>query len=170
MVSGKSSEVVLLLGSNIGHREHWLLKAMEGLKESAGSIKAVSQIYESEPWGFDAEKPFLNQAVKLDTELGPRSLLHTIWTIEHDLGRRRGSEKFSSRNIDVDILTWGDKMFWTKKLQVPHIQLQNRKFALIPLVELCSGAKHPLLNKTYFDLLMECNDTTWVRPAVPSHV
>ena len=159
-----------MLGSNVGNREHWLSSALENLKESAGTISGLSQIYESEPWGFEADIPFLNQAVKLSTELGPRSLLHTIWKIEHDLGRRRGSEEYASRNIDIDILTWGDKIFWTKKLQVPHIQLQNRKFALLPLVELCGKQKHPLLNKTYSELLLACNDTTWVKPFVPSHV
>ena len=169
-MQARSSEVVLLLGSNIGDRESRLQKAKDRLRELAGVVSASSIIYESEPWGFDAETPFLNQAIMLNTDLGPRTLLQTVWKIEKELGRERVSDGYSSRTIDIDILTWWDKIVWTTKLQIPHIQLQNRKFALLPLTELQGGKKHPLLNKTYRELLLECEDTTWVKPFVPSHV
>lgn len=170
MVENRSSEVILLLGSNIGDREKWLAKGVESISDKLGEVTDLSLIYESEPWGFSADQSFLNQAVKVQTTMGPRSILHAIWEIERDLGRVRFDEGYSSRTIDIDILTWENRIFWTRKLQVPHVQIQNRRFALMPLAEICGEQIHPILSESYEELLRICPDQTWVKPFVSAHV
>ena len=169
MVQNQHSEVVLLLGSNIDDRENWLAKGVDTISKNLGDVTECSSIYESEPWGFSAKKPFLNQAVKVRTSTGPRSMLHAIWDMERVLGRVRSDGSYSSRTIDIDILTWENRIFWTRRLQVPHVQIQNRKFALRPLVELCGEQIHPVLSESYEELLRICPDQTWVKPFVPTH-
>ena len=170
MIRNKRSEVILLLGSNIGERADWLSKAIVSIAGKLGEVVNCSSIIESEPWGFEANQSFLNQAVKVKTFLGPRSILHGIWEIEKSLGRIRSDGTYESRTIDIDILTWENRIFWTRKLQVPHIHIQNRRFALMPLIELAAKEKHPVLNKSYEDLLKVCPDRTWVKPFAPFHV
>ena len=159
-----------MLGSNLGKREKWISSAIQQMDSFIGCVDSVSKIYESEPWGFEAEQPFLNQAVKVRSDLGPRSLLVAIQQIEGSLGRTRDTLEYASRTIDIDILTWQNRIFWTRKLQVPHIQLQHRKFALLPLIELIGDGQHPLLKKSYTQLLDDCTDSTWVKPYEPQHV
>jgi 2-amino-4-hydroxy-6-hydroxymethyldihydropteridine diphosphokinase len=170
MVKNPCSEVILLLGSNIGERDNWLAEALESVSNRLGGVIQSSGIYETEPWGFSANQSFLNQAVKLKTSLGPRSILHGIWEIERALGRVRSDGTYSSRTIDIDILTWEHRIFWTKKLQVPHIHIQNRRFALVPLAELAGEEIHPILSKSYNELLRICPDQTSVKPFSPFHV
>ncbi|MFT4681356.1 MAG: 2-amino-4-hydroxy-6-hydroxymethyldihydropteridine diphosphokinase [Granulosicoccus sp.] len=162
-------EVILLLGSNLGNRNSHLEKGIGHIANLIGKIVQTSNIYESAPWGFQAENSFLNQAIKVKTDMGPRSILHTIWKIEQTSGRERSADGYASRTLDIDILTWESKIFWTQKLQVPHIQLQNRKFALLPLTELVGDQVHPVLSKTYDSLLKSCPDQTWVKSIAQSH-
>ena len=169
MVQNQRSEVILLLGSNIGDRVNWLAKGIESISDKLGEVTQLSGIYESEPWGFSTDQSFLNQAVKISTTMGPRSILHAIWDIERSLGRVRTDGTYSSRTIDIDILTWENRIFWTRKLQVPHVHIQNRRFALIPLVELVGKQAHPILSESFEELLRICPDNTWVKPFAPSH-
>jgi 2-amino-4-hydroxy-6-hydroxymethyldihydropteridine diphosphokinase len=163
-------EVILLLGSNIGNRTELLQKGITQIESLVGEVVQSSCIYESEPWGFKTDQSFLNQAIKVKTDLGPRSILHTIWEIEKTFGRHRSDEGYASRTLDIDILTWANRIFWTQKLQVPHIHLQNRKFALMPLAELAGNHVHPILSKTYDELLKSCPDQTWIKTYDVSHV
>lgn len=156
----KRNEAYILLGSNMGDRIELISKANLAIELQCGTITKKSSLYESEPWGFDAETPFVNQAILLYTELEAHKLLSTLLQIEADLGRTRNPDKkgYSSRPIDIDILYYNNDIINTSDLIVPHPRLQLRKFALIPLTEIAPNHTHPILLKTNAELLNQCTD------------
>jgi len=137
----------LLTGSNLGNREALLEQAKEHIVKCIGEIVAVSAIYETEPWGFNADTTFLNQALLIETTLSPIALLKQCLDTEEALGRVRacGAERYSSRNIDIDILFYEDVVCETPELTLPHPRLHLRKFALEPLAEVAPEWRHPVL-------------------------
>lgn len=151
-------EVYLLLGSNLGDREKLLAEAIERIIQRCGNITQMSSIYESEPWGFDNNNDFLNQVVVIETKLSPHQLLSVILEIEQELGRKRSKGKMVSRIIDIDILFYGEHIVDTHDLKIPHPSIQERRFTLIPLLEISPEMKHPVLRKTMRQLLKECPD------------
>ncbi len=154
----------LLLGSNLGDKEAHLHSACGLINCRAGRISDHSSIYLTEPWGFDSTDVFLNQAIKIETNLKPGELLAVALNIESQLGRRRnGSSGYSSRVIDIDILFYGNQIIRTESLTLPHPQLHNRRFALMPLWEIAPDLIHPVFFKSIFQLLNECNDKLDVR-------
>jgi 2-amino-4-hydroxy-6-hydroxymethyldihydropteridine diphosphokinase len=154
--------VYLLLGSNMGNRLAMLHDARTLLAAQAGAVVGQSGCYESEPWGFEADTLFLNQALQMETSLAPEPLLHTIQRIEAQLGRVRTTPPgvYASRPIDIDILFYGHDIINTPELTVPHPLLHRRRFALLPLCELAPGFVHPLLHKTIAELLFALPKTT----------
>jgi 2-amino-4-hydroxy-6-hydroxymethyldihydropteridine diphosphokinase len=151
------SEVYLLTGGNIGDRLDYLLKAKELLKKKCGSILQESSIYETAAWGKEDQKAFLNQVLKIETNLLPETLLKTILEIEEFLGRKR-EVKYGPRTIDIDILFFNDRIINLDGLKIPHPQIQNRSFVLVPLNDIAPGKTHPSLHKTVSQLLAECPD------------
>lgn len=152
-------EVYLLLGSNIPSRIDYLNSAKELIEKEIGKISFCSSVYESEPWGFEAENKFLNEVLLVTTDMSALKLLETSQNIEKLLGRvRKSKEAYTSRTIDIDILFFDDVVLSLPGLKIPHEQIQNRKFTLIPLVEIAPGLKHPLLGKDCRTLLEECKD------------
>lgn len=125
------------LGSNLGDREATLRRAVELLAAEPGvEVLAVSTFRETEPWGYADQPRFLNGAVALETSLPPELLLERLLAIEHELGRRRGGERYGPRTVDLDLLLYGDETIDRPELTVPHPRLAERAFALAPLVEL----------------------------------
>jgi len=162
------SVAYLLLGSNQGERAAILQKARERLQQLSVAPIGVSSLYESEPWGFEAETWFINQAVKIDTDLKPHDLLMKILEIEKSLGRVRenGGERiagYSSRTIDIDILFYEDIVNDTVDLQLPHPRMHLRRFVLLPLSEIAPGLIHPVLNVSIKKLLEECKDKSKIK-------
>lgn len=152
-------EVYLLLGSNIPSRIDYLNSAKDLVQKEIGEISSCSSVYESEPWGFEAENKFLNEVLLVVTDLTAMELLKTSQNIEKLLGRVRKSEEgYTSRTIDIDILFFDNVVLSLPGLKIPHLQIQNRKFTLMPLVEIAPGLKHPLLGKSCRTLLEECKD------------
>lgn len=158
--------MVLLVGGNQGDKAAILSEAVNMIGQAVGQIQSVSQMYESPAWGFDSENDFLNQAVLIKTDLGPRAVLKEVLNIELELGRKRSGVGYSDRTIDIDILCWEEKIFWTSTLQVPHVRLHERAFALAPLTELLPEWRHPLLEQTSSQLLEQLEDTGDVRPVI----
>lgn len=144
--------VILGLGSNEGDRERHLRQAV---KLIGGWLKNMrrSRVYESPallPEGAPADwgSPFLNMAVTGETNFPPEDLLNAAKAIEARLGRKsRG--KWSPRPMDIDILAVGDAVLESETLQVPHRELLNRDFALLPLVDLAPGWRWPLAGEHY---------------------
>ena len=159
--------VFLGLGSNLADREAWLDMALEKITESVGPVSACSGIYETEPWGFESEDSFLNMVVQVHTDLNPAELLKKLTIIEKQLGRTRAGKKYSSRTIDIDILLFGERVIDRSGLKIPHPLMHERKFVLVPLCDLAPELVHPVLNKTFAELLKECRDDSNVKKINP---
>ena len=160
----ETERVVLLLGSNIEPREKYLEDAISLLEGYLGKSTAVSEVYESEPWGFEAKISFYNRAVVFDTDKTPEELLHLCLQTEKTLGRVRNNiEGYTSRTMDVDMLYFGNKIINSEQLTVPHPRLPLRRFALQPMVEVMPELIHPILNKNQEELLLECPDQSEVK-------
>ena len=158
----------MLLGSNQGDKIAILQKAGERLQQLSIAPIVVSSLYESEPWGFEAEEWFLNQAVKIETDLKPHDLLRSILEIERSLGRVRQNGDgriagYSSRTIDIDILLYENLVSETVDLQLPHPRMHLRRFVLMPLSEVAPGLIHPALNVSIKKLLEECKDKSKIK-------
>lgn len=141
----------LSLGSNVGDRQKNLCEAIRSL-ESVGTVLAVSSFYETEPVEFTAQEWFLNCAVALETDKAPSDLLQSILQIEQSMGRQRLQDK-GPRNIDIDILLYGDAVVDTEDLTIPHSAMHERRFVLEPLVEIAADTRHPIRKKTAKQLL-----------------
>jgi 2-amino-4-hydroxy-6-hydroxymethyldihydropteridine diphosphokinase len=153
---------MILLGSNQGDRMQFLAAARRQLAAGAGRIGKESAVYETAAWGRQDQPAFLNQVLLLETTLAPEALLAEIHRIEKALGRVR-QIKWAARVIDIDILYFGDLVLQTPRLQIPHPYLQDRRFTLLPLVEIAPDWVHPVFQKTNRALLAECPDLLEVR-------
>jgi len=160
------SQVIIGLGSNLGDRFAALSRALALLKEEAGVIVAVSSVWETEPWGFEADNQFLNMVVVLETIRQPRQLMQLFRSLEGRMGRKHsGGGKYESRIIDFDILLWQDKVISMPGLEVPHPKLADRRFVLEPLYEVAPGAVHPVTGLTVTEMRDLCDDRSDVRLA-----
>lgn len=154
---GLMNKAYLLTGSNLGDREKNLSAARDLLNEHGVSINKYSSIYETAPWGNTDQPSFLNQAIEAETLLNARQLIKRILKIEKMMGRTR-EEKYGPRLIDIDILLFNNEKHNYQFLKLPHPEMQNRRFALLPLAEIAPDIIHPVLNKTSTELLNECTD------------
>ncbi|HAQ64859.1 MAG TPA: 2-amino-4-hydroxy-6-hydroxymethyldihydropteridine diphosphokinase [Bacteroidales bacterium] len=148
----------LLLGSNLGDRLSYLREAFKRLQQAGIQILAVSDVYESNPWGFDSFDRFLNMAVTIETNLAAVDLLELCLLIEAELGRIRAGEGYSSRTIDIDIVLYSSQVIDLDFLQIPPPRLSVRRFALVPVVQLLPEVVHPVLKRSMIQLLNECPD------------
>ena len=151
------NKAYLLTGSNLGDREEYLATARSFINEQCGTIVTASSLYETAAWGKTDQPSFLNQALELETALNAKQLIRRILKIEKMMGRIR-DEKYGPRLIDIDILLFNNEKHNYEFLKVPHPEMQNRRFALLPLAEIAPRIIHPVLNKPITELLKECKD------------
>ncbi len=146
------------LGSNIGDRKKNIEDAIN-LIEITPDIKIIkkSSLYITEPIGYVGQDCFLNSVIEVITKLSPDELLHRCQAIEDKMGRVR-TMFWGPRIIDLDILLFGDEIVEDDKLIIPHPLMHNRRFVLIPLVEIAPDIMHPKLNKTASELLHQLKD------------
>lgn len=149
------------LGSNLGDRRKNLSKTVVLLEENRIKVLKESSIYETSPVGFREQPWFLNQVLEIETDLHPEFLLRVAKRIEKRMGRRPAPAK-GPRCIDIDILLADNRIIHTKKLRIPHADLEKRKFVLIPLNEIAPEIVHPVLHKKIQDLWKECQDSSEV--------
>lgn len=152
----------LLLGSNLGDRKLMLKNAAAVISQKIGVIESYSSIYETLAWGIEDQPAFLNQVIKVETSLHPQKLLTTINGIEKELGRVR-HQKWGERLIDIDILYYNEDIIETENLVIPHPEIINRRFTLIPLAEIAPNYIHPIIKKNQSALLEICPDKLEVK-------
>jgi len=150
--------VYLSIGGNLGEREANLEETRLFIEFNMGSIVSESSIYESEAWAMEDAAPFLNQIVKIETELTPEELLLEIKELEEFYGRERVDGVYQSREMDIDIIFFDELILETAALNVPHPRMQLRKFVLLPLAEIAPDFIHPTLKKDIATLLVDCKD------------
>jgi 2-amino-4-hydroxy-6-hydroxymethyldihydropteridine diphosphokinase len=155
MTNFDSHIVYLALGSNLGNRFENLKEAIAALPPQM-TVKAKSHVYETPPWGFEDQPPFLNQALQVQTYLQPEPLLKHLKRLEIALGRKT-SFRNGPRLIDIDILFYDDLVLNTPTLTIPHPRLHERGFVLLPLMDIAPDLVHPLTQKTVRDMLAYCN-------------
>jgi len=155
--------IYLLLGSNLGERELTIHEAINRIGENHGKLIKQSSLYESAAWGLEDQPTFLNQVIQIESSESPHELLQNLQTIEKALGRKK-IIKWGERVIDIDILYYGSEILNSENLSIPHPEIQNRRFTLLPMTELAPEFIHPTLKKNQQILLEECEDKLWVTP------
>lgn len=131
------------LGANLGDAEGTLKQAVAALRELEGSrLVALSGLYQSAPLGPPGQPDYLNAVAGLETPLPPHALLHALQAIENRHGRLR-RERWGARTLDLDLLLYGQDVIATHDLIVPHVELENRNFVVIPLLDAWPGAHLP---------------------------
>lgn len=152
-------DVYLLLGSNLGDRLKYLNDAIEKINNEVAEVFVRSSVYETAAWGKTDQPGFLNQAIGIKTNLPALEVLEKVLKIEHELGRVR-LVRWGERVVDIDLILYGDEAINIEnKLYIPHIEMQNRKFVLMPLAEIAAHVVHPVLHKTISYLLKNVKDT-----------
>ena len=154
---------VLGLGSNLGDRESNLAAAITslGIYNDISDINSAS-FYESEPLYETNQPKFLNTVISCNTEFSAFQLLDAVQHTELLLGRPKKREKNQPRIIDIDILCYGDSYIETEELVIPHPDIINRKFVLVPFCELMPDYKIEKIGKTISELLNLCPDQSQV--------
>ena len=135
------------LGSNLGDRQGNLNRAVELLQQHGVEVLKVSTFIETEPYGVTDQPRFLNGACMVKTELSPLELL----SVEKEMGRVR-LRHWGERNIDLDLLLYEGVIMDTEELRLPHPDMANRDFVMLPLAELAPSLIHPVLQKTMQEL------------------
>jgi len=137
-----SHTVFISLGSNLGNREKALKDAVNSLSPDV-TPTAFSKIYETPPWGYDQQPTFLNQVIRVKTALPPFDLLDKLKSIEKDLGRRP-TFRYGPRLIDMDILFFDAIVISSERLTIPHPEIENRAFVLVPMMDIAPDFIHPV--------------------------
>lgn len=149
----------LSLGSNQGNKFEHLQKAVDLIAEKIGPVNNISSIYKTAAWGFDSAD-FYNICIQTSTGLNPENLLKKIHEIELTLGRVRTLEtEYKARTIDIDVLLFENEIIFSKELIVPHKDMLNRKFVMVPLAEIAPNLLHPIEKQRIQVCALNCSDT-----------
>ena len=143
------ARVYLGVGSNI-ERERYIVAGLDALQGLFGEL-ALSSVYDSQAIGFDGQ-PFLNLAVAIDTPLGVGELARQLRHIEVEHGRPARTTRFSPRQLDIDILTYGDEVGTIDGVELPRGEILENAFVLCPLAELAPEVVHPTAGHNYAQL------------------
>ncbi len=153
------NQIVLSLGSNQGNRIAQLQESIDLIHKSIGTVVRISAVYETPSWGFDSDA-FCNCAILIHSSFPAKTVLERTLKIEEQLGRVRSSSKnYSARTIDIDLISFNSESISTDILTIPHRLFPERRFVLQPIADLQFDWTHPVLKKSFAELLQECPDT-----------
>ena len=147
--------VYISLGTNLDNRTANLKQAISLLPPQM-TVKAKSKVYETPPWGYTEQDPFLNQVVKATTYLEPEKLLKHIKRLEVAMGRK-ATFRYGPRLIDIDILFYDDEILETPSLSIPHPNLHERGFVLLPMMDIAPDHVHPVKKKSIREMIGFCD-------------
>lgn len=151
--------VYLSLGTNLGNKLENLQNAIHKIG-TIGKVIKISSVYQTAAWGFESDD-FFNIAIALETPLTASRLIEVLLSFETELGRNRDNKTgYQARPLDIDIIFFNDNIINTDQLTVPHPRMHDRKFVLIPMIEITKNYKHPSLNKKLETLSADCKDTS----------
>lgn len=146
------------IGSNLGKKRENYQEALERIAKIPDTkIVKESSIYESEPLG-DSKEWYVNGVIEIETDIKPAELLKKFKNIERAMGRKKGRRRWGARIIDLDILLYDTVKLDKGSLKIPHPEMHNRKFVLIPLSEIAPQVVHPILGMTISELLVSVKD------------
>jgi 2-amino-4-hydroxy-6-hydroxymethyldihydropteridine diphosphokinase len=151
------SEVFILLGGNQGDKHKIFSETIKLISKSIGKVVILSSVYETEPWGFVSDL-FWNQALIVDSLLSPEDVLKQALDIENRMGRKRISENYEARPIDIDLMFYDDLQIDTPHLTIPHPLMAQRRFILVPMAEIAPDKIHPITGLTVKEMLQNCTD------------
>ena len=152
----------LSLGSNQGDKLKTLQKAIHDIAENIGAIQKISSVYKTSSWGYEGED-FYNICIGVSTYLQPENLLKKLLGIEKKYGReRKKTNGYSDRKIDIDILLFDNEIIFSKEVTIPHPRMLERKFVLVPLVEIAKNTLHPIEKKQLVSCLNNCSDASLI--------
>ena len=141
----------IALGSNLGDKEKNLRRAIMLLLQQGIDVEKVSSFISTEPYGVTDQPQFLNAVCRVSTSLAPLALLDVLLATELAMGRVR-LRHWGERNIDLDLLLYEDVVMDEPRLRLPHPDMQNRDFVLLPLAEIAPELVHPTLKKSIKEL------------------
>lgn len=141
------------VGSNVGDRLGHCKQAIRLMGDLEGCrVHVQTSFFTTEPVGVEGHDWYVNTVVAMDTTLSPRELLQRLLEIEIFMGRRR-KKKWEPRTIDLDILLYGDQVIQETDLIIPHPLMHERRFVLVPLVQMAPHLVHPILGRRLEELL-----------------
>ena len=157
------NQAFISLGGNIGNSYGYINAAINKIKKiKKTDIVNISSFYLTKAWGKTDQSDFLNCVVEIKTKLNPWQLLNKFQEIENDLGKNI-KKRWGERTIDIDIVLFGEKVIYEKKLIIPHERYHERNFVLIPLCEISKDVIDPLKKLTSGKLLQKIEDTNEVK-------
>lgn len=158
--------VFLGLGSNVGDRRGQITGGIAELERSGVSVEIRSSVYETEPVGFEDQPWYLNQVIRGKTRVDPHGLLEECKRIERLFGREPSELRFGPRPLDIDVLLYGDRVIEDDRLTIPHPRMHERRFVLVPLLEIAPRLVDPRDGRRYAQFLDRLDEGKKVSPSL----
>ena len=159
--------MLISAGSNLGDRKTYLAEGLRALTAAGLSGVACASVYETPPWGFEAETPFYNTCFSGYTDLSPTAFIRLLKQTEERAGRVRTQSGYVSRTLDLDIILWDRLIITAADLRIPHPRAHLRRFVLEPAAEIAPGWVHPVWNADLLTLLGQCTDASELKKVWP---
>ncbi len=158
--------VYLCLGANVGDRRGQIAGGVAELERRGVTVEMRSSVYETEPVGIEEQPWYLNQVIRGRTRLDPHGLLEECKRIERLFGREPTGVRFGPRPLDIDVLLYSDRVIEDDRLTIPHPRMHERRFVLVPLLEIAPRLVDPRDGRGYAQYLDRLDEGKKVSPSL----